>query len=167
MPDMNGYETVAWMRENYPDIRILVVSMVETEESIIKMISMKVRGYLSKNIEVEDIHAALDAIMTKGFYYSDAVSVAMAQNIGYDAGEETVVTDTIGAPPHVSSYLKQKELEFLNLAATQLTYQEIAEKMLLSPKTIDGYRESLFQRFNVTNRVTLVVYAIKHGLIKI
>ncbi len=160
MPDMDGYETVQWLRKNYPIINVLVISMLETEQSIIKMLRHGVKGYLSKDIEIEDIHMALEAIANKGFYYSDLVTGAMAQSILSDNSD-------IKLQNNLADNLSENEKEFLKLACTDLTYQEIADKMHLSPKTIDGYRENLFRRFAVRSRVGLAMYAVKNGFIKI
>ncbi|SRR5258706_227250 len=162
MPDMDGYETVDWLHKYHPDISILVVSMFETEEAIIRMIRMGVKGYLSKDIEVEDMHLALEAIANKGFYYSDFVSGVMANNLQIHEFSEN---NSIGNEPW--SNLSENEREFLKFACTELTYQQIADKMNLSPKTIDGYRETLFHRFKVKSRVSLAMYAVKNGLVKI
>jgi two-component system invasion response regulator UvrY len=158
MPGMDGYESVKWLKNHYPDINILVVSMFESEKTILRMIQLKVNGYLSKDIEVEDMHEALEAIANKGMYYSDLMTDAMAQSIhNKNNADDNPILHT----------LSDNESTFLVLACTELTYQQIADKMFLSPKTIDGYREALFQRFVVKNRVGLAVYAIKNGLVKI
>jgi len=155
MPDMNGFEAVDWLRKYYPTVSILVISMLETEEAIIKMLRLGVKGYLSKDIEVEDMHAALQAIANKGFYYSDFVSGIMAQNI-QNNGE---------IKSNFEKNLSKNEREFLEFACSELTYHQIADKMNLSPKTIDGYREALFRKFNVKNRVSLALYAVKNGYV--
>ena len=162
MPDMDGYETVAWLRTHYPDISILVVSMVESEESIIRMVRLGVQGYLSKDIEVEDMQNALESISNKRSYYSDVVSAIMADNIrrGMDKTNR-------GKEHENWRLLSEKELEFIKLACTELTYQQIADKMNLSAKTIEGYRESTFNKLVVKNRVGLVIYAIKTGIVKL
>ncbi len=160
MPDMDGYEAVDWLRKYYPDISILVVSMFESEEPILRMLQLGVKGYLSKDIEVEDMHRALEAIANKGFYYSDLVTGVMAQNIQSSNSEGGVKTGK-------SNNLSENEREFIKLACTELTYHQIADKMNLSPKTIDGYRESLFHKFNVKSRVSLAMYAVKNGMVKL
>ncbi len=100
----------------------------------------------------------LKPLPTKVLYYSDLMTYAMAQSIqNKNNGGENAIT-------HI---LSDNEATFLKLACTELTYQQIADKMYLSPKTIDGYREALFLRFGVKNRVGLAVYAIKNGLVKI
>jgi two-component system, NarL family, invasion response regulator UvrY len=160
MPDMDGYEAVDWLRKYHPDISILVVSMFESEEPILRMLQMGVKGYLSKDIEVEDMHLALESITNKGVYYSDLVSGIMAQNIQNNTTAGAVKAGKM-------TDLSENEREFINLACTDLTYHQIADKMNLSPKTIDGYRESLFHKFSVKNRVSLAMYAVKNGLVKL
>lgn len=159
MPDMDGYEAVEWLRKYHPDINILVVSMFESEESILRMMRMGVKGYLSKDIEVEDMHLALEAIVNKGVYYTDRVSGVMANSLqNHFAGGN--------ASHNKSKELSENEREFLKLACSEMTYQQIADKMHLSPKTVDGYRDNLFKKFNVKSRVGLALYAVKNGLAK-
>jgi two-component system, NarL family, invasion response regulator UvrY len=157
MPDMDGYQAVEWLGKTYPEISILVISMFESEESVLRMLRLGIKGYLSKDIEVEDIHKALEAITAKGYYYTDFVSETMANSFLIDTKKEA----SKNAIP-----LSDNELIFLKLACTELKYQEIAKKMILSPKTIDGYREALFSKFKVKNRIGLAMYAVKHGYVK-
>jgi two-component system, NarL family, invasion response regulator UvrY len=160
MPDMDGYETVSWLHKFYPDIAILVISMFESEEAILRMLQLGVRGYLSKDIEVEDMHLALEAIAGKGYYYSDLVAGVMAHSIRRNDG-------FIGERSGKTVHLSENEREFIKLACTELTYVQIADRMNLSPKTIDGYREALFLRLSLRSRVGLAMYAVKHGLVSL
>jgi DNA-binding NarL/FixJ family response regulator len=159
MPETDGYEAVEWLKKNYPEINVLVISMFETEQSIIRMLRYGIKGYLSKDIEVEDIHTALEEIINKGFYYSDMVTGAMAHSIQMNDADSKAKVNSVND-------LLDHEKDFLKLSCSDMTYQEIAEKMHLSPKTIDGYRDTLFKRFNVKSRVGLVIYAIKNGVFK-
>ncbi|HWK07705.1 MAG TPA: response regulator transcription factor [Puia sp.] len=165
MPDMDGYETVAWLQEHHPGICILVISMFESEETILRMLRLGVSGYLSKDIEVEDMNRALEAIAAKGFYYSDYVAGIMAGSIQNRQREGAVRLST--GKRDIWIDLSENEKEFLRLACTEMTYQQIADKMYLSPKTIDGYREALFGKFQVKSRVSLAMYAVRNGLVKI
>lgn len=165
MPDMDGYETVDWLRKFHPSISILVVSMFESKEPIVRMLRLGVKGYLSKDIEVEDMHMALEAIASKGFYYSDFVSEVMASAIKSGESYEDISPDIKNT--EAWKELSENEREFIKLACTDMTYQQIADKMNLSPKTIDGYRENLFQKFSVKNRVSLAMYAVRNGLVKL
>lgn len=162
MPDMDGYEAVDWLHKYFPDISVLVVSMFGSEESIVRMVRLGVKGYLSKDIEVSDMHAALEAIASKGYYYTDYVSGVMAQHLQNKDGG---VQEKKGAQ-ELWSKMSENEREFLKLACTEFTYQQIADKMKLSPKTIDGYREALFHRFAVKSRVMLALFAYRNGLVK-
>jgi two-component system, NarL family, invasion response regulator UvrY len=156
MPDMNGFETVDWLQRTHPNVKVLVISMMETENAILRMLRLGVKGFLSKDIEVEDMHRALEAIINNGYYYSEVATEVMNQSLGgIDKRNTTAV------------HFSENEREFLKLATTEMTYQQIADKMNLSPKTIDGYREALFQRLNVKTRVTLALYAVKHGIVQL
>lgn len=162
MPEMDGYEAVDWLQRFHPDVNILVISMFESREAIVRMLRLGVKGYLSKSIEVEDMHMALEGIVNQGYYYSDFVANIMATAIRSN-NLETIATGTNEA----WNGLSENEREFIKLACTELTYQQIADKMNLSHKTIDGYRETLFQKFRVKNRVGLAMYAVRNGLVKV
>ncbi len=154
MPVMDGLETMGWIKENYPDLRVLALSMDDREETIIKMLRLGARGYLLKDIHPDIFEKALDDVLIKGFYFSDRITNTILDSI--DKKEET---DKLR--------LKEREMEFLKLACTERTYKEIAEDMFLSPKTIDGYREVLFEKLEVKSRIGLVLYAIKNKLIEV
>jgi DNA-binding NarL/FixJ family response regulator len=161
MPDMDGYETASWLQKYHPQINILVISMFESEKVIIRMMKQKINGYLSKNIKVEDMHNALEAIANKGFYYTDEIAGIMARELQKDDDGNKSIAEA------VLKNLSENEREFIKLACTELTYQQIANKMNLSVKTIEGYRESLCYRFNVRNRVSLAMFAVRNGLVKL
>jgi DNA-binding NarL/FixJ family response regulator len=162
MPGMDGFETAAWLRKVYPDIGILIISMIKSEEAIVRMIRLGVSGYLSKDIEVEDLHSALSTIADKKIYYPDMVASAMA-----NALQNNDRTHAHAEANVLWGNLTENERTFLKYACSELTYSEIAEKMKLSPKTIDGYREALFARFQVKSRVSLALFAVKHQLVKL
>lgn len=162
MQDMDGFETMAWLHMNYPKIAVLVVSMVESEEAIVRMLRLGVKGYLSKDIEVEDIHQALQAISAKGFYYTDFMTGKLIESLHNDHSEKTEEAEM--SENHVWKQLNENERKLITLACSELTYVQIAEKMFLSPKTIDGYCRAIFSRFNIKSRVGLVLFAIKNQL---
>ena len=157
MPNMDGFETIQWLCENHPNIKVLVVSMVSEEESILKMLQAGVKGYLSKDIEVAEMHRALEAISNGGLYYSGFVSDVMS-NINKKSANKGIKN---------RGRYKDSELKFLKLCCTDLTYHVIADQMNLAPKTIDGYRDLFFKEFGVKNRTSLAVYVIKHGIVSL
>jgi len=159
MPDMDGYETALWLKRNHPEIRILALSMYDTDNSIIRMLKNGVKGYILKDIEPTELKLALESVITKGFYYSEMVTGKLIHTINTLDMEEHKIR-------HVLT-LNERELEFLKLACTESTYKEIAEQMYLSPRTIDGYRDTLFEKLNVKTRVGMVLYAIRNGIVAI
>lgn len=155
MPEVDGFEAVEWLQRTHGDVKVLVMTMLESESAILRMLRMGVRGYIHKDIEVEELQAALETIAANGFYYSEAASEVLQQNLnGLERSGNKV-------------HLSENEREFIKWATTDLTYQQIADKMNLSVKTIDGYREALFKKLGVKTRVTLALYAVKHGLVEL
>lgn len=159
MPDMDGFDTVQWLNEYYPYTKILVVSMLQKEEMIVKMLRLGVKGYLCKDVEPKELSEALHSIMNKGYYYTDFITGKLVHSLQSADGDDSTRKGI--------ELINDREMEFLRLACSELTYNEIASKMFLSPKTIDGYRNALFEKLSVKSRVGLALYAVKHGLVKI
>lgn len=158
MPEMDGYETAKWMKQNHPNVKILALSMYDNEKAIINMLRSGAKGYILKDSDPAQLNSALHDLLQKGFYYSDLVSGKLIHAInGIDENGSSENN------PGIS----EREIEFLKYACTELTYKEIAEKMYLSPRTIDGYRDSLFEKLAIKTRVGLAMYAIKSGLVEI
>jgi DNA-binding NarL/FixJ family response regulator len=166
MPKTDGFQTVAWLQVHFPDIKVLVVSQTEREESIIRMLKLGVKGYLSKDIDPDELHTALQAIHRKGFYYTDYITGKLIHNLHHENQKEGS-EETADPSLEIWSKLSEKEREFINCCCSELTYEQIARKMILSPKTVDGYRTKLFDRFNINSRVGLVLFAIRNGLVKV
>lgn len=159
MPVMDGYETADWLKQHHPAIQVLALSMYDTEPAIIKMLQSGAKGYILKDADPSELKAALQDVTTKGFSYSELVTNTLYKTLS--KGKEEAPADTQPVP------FNEREMEFLRLACTELTYKEIADKMCLAPRTIDGYRETLFEKLQVKNRVGLVLYAIKSGVVKL
>ncbi|MBQ4818601.1 response regulator transcription factor [Aquimarina sp. MMG016] len=159
MPEMNGFESVSWLHQNFPEVKVLVVSMVGKEETILRMIKLGVKGYLSKDVEPKELGEALQSIFNKGSYYTDFVTGKVIHSIQNEVSKHESIIEF--------HELKEREQEFIRYACTEMTYNEIADKMCLSPKTVDGYRKKVFEKLNVKNRVGLVLYAIKAGWVKL
>jgi two-component system invasion response regulator UvrY len=159
MPEMDGFETAAWIKENCPDIKVLALSMVDKDKAIIRMLRCGARGYILKDIEPTELRRALNDVLTKDYYYSDVVTSKLIYNI--NRPDEQVHDHRL------VETLSEKETQFLKLACTEMTYKEIADTMFLSPRTIDGYRDSLFNKLEIKTRVGLVIYALKNEIVKL
>jgi DNA-binding NarL/FixJ family response regulator len=154
MPVMDGYATAAWLRKNYPSVRVLALSTMDADSTIIKMIHQGARGYILKDADPRELQLAFEEILAKGYYYNEVLTRKVIQSIHQG------VPDSSGFHK-----LTDREMEFLKHACSEKNYQQIAAEMFVSERTVDGYRESLFKKFNVTNRVGLVLYAIKNQLV--
>jgi DNA-binding NarL/FixJ family response regulator len=157
MPVMDGYATAAWLRTNYPDIRVIALSTMDSDTTIIKMIRQGARGYILKDAEPRELQLAFEEILAKGYYYNEILTRKVIQSI-YQGGRES---------ENALPKLTEREMEFLKFACSEKNYQQIANDMYVSERTVDGYRESLFKKFNVSNRVGLVLYAIRNQLVQL
>jgi DNA-binding NarL/FixJ family response regulator len=153
MPEMDGFATASYLRQHHPAIKILVLSMNDREEHIIRVVREGAKGYLLKDCRPSELRQALDDLRDKGFHSSDFLSRSLLQHIR--PNESTTLVPQLA--------FNARELTFLKLACTDLTYAEIADRMCLSPRTIDGYREALFEKMNVKSRVSMALEAIRWG----
>jgi DNA-binding NarL/FixJ family response regulator len=150
MPKKNGIETAQWLRDTYPAIKIIVLSMFEDADKVLQMVKIGVKGYLLKDAEPYEFEQALRKVADGDVYYPDFVTRHLVQNFNQ-------------APEKIK--LNNREIEFLKLAGSELTYKEIADQMCISVRTVDGYRDQLFDKLQIKSRVGLVLYAIKNKLI--
>lgn len=155
MPEMDGFETADQLRQLYPTVRVLALSMNNSEEHIVRMIRNGARGYILKDCRSIELRQALDDVMQKGHHYTDFLTAQLIRNLNA----------TSESGPASLFQLNDREHEFLKLACSELTYNEIADKMCVSPRTVDGYREVVFQKMNVRNRVVMALKAVRHGLV--
>jgi DNA-binding NarL/FixJ family response regulator len=154
MPVMDGFETAKWLKFNYPKVLVLALSMQDDDLSLIKMIKYGAKGYLLKNIHPQELEKAMDELTTKGYYYPEWAASKVFSNLSTEPNVKRIVD--------ISNFT-DREMEFLNLCCTELTYKEIGEKMACSTRTVEGYRDTMFSKLGFKTRVGLVMYAIKSG----
>ena len=160
MPEMNGEETTRWIRQYKPNLKVLILTLDTDEKMIIELFRMGVRGYLRKSCTEEELRRAINDIMATGYYHSEISHNALLKNT---AGHD------ISKPAQVLSLLNERELTFLMLVSDkeEYKYDQIASLMKVSTRTIDGYRESLFAKLDIKSKTGLVLFAIKHGIVKL
>jgi two-component system, NarL family, invasion response regulator UvrY len=159
MPLMDGFETVAWLRNHHPDVRVLILSMLDNENAILRVLRLGVRGYLLKDADPAELKDAIESIYKKGFYYSDYLTGQLIHTVN------TYTDDGSESKAMQLSHLSEKEIEFLKHCCTEFTYKEISAKMGISSRTVDNYREDLFEKLGVKTRIGLALYAVKNGLV--
>jgi two-component system, NarL family, invasion response regulator UvrY len=158
MPHMDGFETAKWITTNLPLTKILVLSMFDDEKSIIKMIRNGAKGYILKDSEPQELEIALNDIVQKGYHYSDLVNGRLIHAVNNLDNEKA---------GDAQNKLTSREIEFLKLSCSEMTYKEIANIMYLSVRTVEGYRDNLFIKLNLKTRVGLVLYAIRNKIFEL
>jgi two-component system invasion response regulator UvrY len=150
MPVMNGYDTMLALNNQYSCMKCLVVTIVETEFSVISMIRKGARGYLSKNSRPADLINAIESVYEYGYYYSKIAS-------------ENVFT--VLKKAKLIGHLSEKELQFLQLCGSDLNFHQIADTMCVSARTIEDYQKRLCLKLHVKNRIGLVLFMVSSGLL--
>lgn len=152
MPIMDGFETAKWIKDTYPNILIMALSMQEDEQSLIKMIKNGSKGYMLKNVHPLELENALNDLVKNGQFFPEWAASKVFTSIR---------ENTIDARSKLN--VSDREKEFLKYTVTEMTYKEISEKMFCSPRTIENYRDSLFEKLELKTRVGLAVFALKNG----
>ncbi|QXP60226.1 response regulator transcription factor [Olleya sp. HaHaR_3_96] len=152
MPIMDGFDTAKWIKATYPEVLIMALSMQDDDDSLIKMIKNGAKGYMLKNVHPTELEKALNTIVDKGHYFPEWAASKLFTSIS---------EDTIDAKLKIK--ISDRETEFLKYTITEMTYKQISEKMFCSPRTVENYRDSLFEKLELKTRVGLAVYALKNG----
>ena len=156
MPDMDGYETAQWLHTNFPQVKVLALSMFSDENIIIRMLKLGAKGYILKNAEPEELKEALTSVLEKDFYLSEYISGKIVSGLNKELDK-----------PDDRVTLSEKEKVLLRWICSEMTYKDIAAKMFVSPRTLDDYRNNLFEKLKVKTRVGLVLYAIRNRLVEV
>lgn len=159
MPDKSGIEIAGTIGRNFPGTKVVMFSMHEDEEYITKAIENKAAGYVSKNSEKEEIINALKTVAAGGQYFSDSISRKMLAS--YVATRQTRV------PMHHNTHLTSREKEILTLVATGCSSKEIADKLIISTRTVETHRNNIMQKLEVKNSAELIKYVISNKLIEL
>lgn len=159
MPILNGIEATRIIKKKYPAIGIIALSMFDDDNLIIDMLESGAKGYLLKNTSKSDIIDAIKMVYNGEFYYCRSTSqklIELMAQSNFNPYKEI-------PKPEFS----MKELEIIVLICQQATTKEIASKLFLSIRTIEGYREKIQEKMNVKNAAGIVVYAIKNGIFRV
>lgn len=156
MPEMNGLETTRQLKKLFPQMKIIILSVHSEERHIVHMVGEGVNGYLVKNSELTEVVHAVQAVHEKGFYFNESMLRAIHSGMAHK---------------HEKSYnpnspITAREKEILELICQEHTTQEIAEKLFLSVRTVDGHRNNLLEKTGARNTAGLVIYALRNDLFK-
>jgi DNA-binding NarL/FixJ family response regulator len=154
MPVLDGAKAATIIAQKYPTIKMVALSMKDDDTSILSMVKGGCCAYLLKDIHPDELEKALHEIHAKGYYNSDAYNINYRRLIIHAGREKDVL-------------LNEREKVFLQLASSDLTYRQIAAEMHLSERTIDGYRDAIFEKLNVQSRVGMVMEGIRRGMVRV
>ncbi len=157
MPVMDGYETAINLQKHHPDIKVLMLTMYDSELALIRLLKAGVKGFMKKDIHPKELLFAIQSVHENGYYYSAHTSSKLA---GLFRGQDDM-------PILEKITLSESEIEFLKHVCSEQTYKEIAFELGMNPRAIDGMRDNLFNRLDVKSRVGLAIYAIRHGIVPI
>jgi two-component system invasion response regulator UvrY len=158
MPVMDGYETALWLQNNHPEIHVLMLTMYDSELTLIRLLQAGVKGFLKKDVETTELKFAINAVMQSGYYYSTQTAGRLANLFRTNARDNYRLQN---------SMLSNQEIDFLKLACTDMTYKEVAQNMGLTPRSVDALRDQLFIKLDVKSRVGLAMVSIRNGIINL
>lgn len=158
MPEMDGMQATSYIQENFGHVKVLALSMHNEDKYILDMMKAGASGYLLKNAEPQEIIDAIFTVHKKGFYFNEHLSVTLIKQLMGNSAQPKGKAET---------ELNEREIEVLKLICQEKQNTEIADKLFLSVRTVEGYRTKLFEKTNSKNIVGLVIYAFKKGIINI
>jgi len=158
MPVMDGFDTAIWLKEHHPDVNVLMLTMYDSELTLIRLLQAGVKGFLKKDIGPSELKFAIISVMQSGYYYSTQTAGRLANLFRNKALDNLRLQ---------GSMLTDQEIRFLKLACTDLTYKEIAQNIGYTPRAVDALRDHLFMKLDVKSRVGLAMVAIKNGIVSL
>jgi DNA-binding NarL/FixJ family response regulator len=157
MPGMNGIKLNEYLHDNYPQIKVIILSVHISPSLIAQMIHAKASAYLAKNCDKDELVLALQSVYKTGFYFNRKVLEAIQNNAASKINRQQISEDA-------STKLSNREKQILELICREYSNVEIAEKLYLSSRTIEGHRINLLNKTGCRNTAGLVLFAIKYGI---
>lgn len=158
MPILNGIETAKVMSVDFPEVKIITLSTYFSKAFVTNMLELGVASYLAKNSKIDLVELTIREVAEKGFYYSDEIQGIIRESM-LDKKRQSKATFSI--------QLTAREKEILQLICEQHTNAEIAKKLYISSRTVDGHRNNLLQKMNCKNTAGLVALAMQQQLVKV
>ena len=157
MPVMDGTAASEQILKKYPDVKIIILTMHDSDKFILHMMELGVHGFLLKNTEPEELEKAIDAVTEKDFYHNDLVANVLRKTVQQRKGQRPFF-----GPPGLS----EREKQILVLLCEELSNREIGERLSLSEHTIRNHKANIMEKLGIDNIVGLVRFAFESGLMK-
>jgi DNA-binding NarL/FixJ family response regulator len=157
MPGMNGEAVMQELHARQSQLPLLFLTLNEDENLVIRLFRLGARGYLRKNCSATALKAALAEIFERGYYHNEFLTLSLRSNEGSQKKNEQEV---------ILEQLSGREREFLKLVCheKEYTYEQIADRMKVQHRTVDGYREAIFSKFGIKSKTGLVLFILRHRL---
>lgn len=158
MPEMDGFETCIRIKQHYPNIKILILTLMNEAETIEKVFNMGVNGYFTKNTPPKELESAIWDLQNDGFYFEKSLSKVITE-ISSNSETPSFKKDTVA--------FTDRELEIIQLTAQGLKSADIANQLFISPKTVNNHKQNIQQKYGFESMMTAVMYCVNHKLITI
>ncbi len=156
MPDTDGMESCKLILHQYPQMKIIALSMHSSDNFIFHMMKLGARSYLNKDIDQESLKYAIEEVASKGFHFTENIAKAMLRGIKTKSPQKPYLNGNTLTP---------REKEVLILICKGFTNSEIAANLFISTRTVEGHRQHLLEKIGTTNSVSLAVFALKSGIV--
>ncbi len=162
MPKLDGIQTTEIIKKEYPRIKILILSLYDDERIISHIMRMGANGYLLKTEDPDTVLEAIKTVYNNDYYFGDYVSRALLKNL-------PKIEKTLEAQLKTKNqiHLTKRENEILKLICQELTTPEIAEKLFISKRTVEGHRKNLLEKTGVKNTAGLVLFALRNKVFEL
>lgn len=155
MPIMGGDEVCEWVEKNHPEVKVVMLTMEDSEEYVQQLISLGAHAYISKGAPPEEVERAIYSVFDRDFYHNDLVAQALRN-----------FTKQTTRSRKESTQFTRREVDIIQLICEEYTMKEIADQLGLSESTVQNYRVAIMGKMAVKNTAGLVKYAFTRGLIK-
>lgn len=156
MPGMNGLEACRIIKKEYPNTKVIILSMIDQEQVIVQMLKEDINAYLLKNCTEDVLRKTITEVLTRGFYFNEQMVKLL---------QKSLVQKKKGGGQEL--YFSKRELEVLEALCDGLNTSEIAERLFISPRTVETHKQNLMEKTQARHSLELAMYALKNGLIDI
>lgn len=158
MPEMDGFETCSILRQQYPDIKVLIVSQLNSRESIHKVMELGAHGFFTKNTDPEQLEKALLSIRDKDFYFEQELGIVLKEAMLWEKKKRHIFLSS-------SIAISDREMEIIRLASEGLGSIQIGKALCIGVRTVETHRKRIIEKTDSKNFIGVILYAFRHGLL--
>ncbi len=153
MPVMSGKESMMRLKKTHPNIKFIVLSMNESEKIILDLVEKGCNAYLSKHVDFPELRTTIKMVMENGYHFTEEINKLIYEKVNHNSADSPTPAD-----------FSEKERQIALYICMEDTNEDIAKKMNMSKRTVEGYRLRIFDKTNVKSPIGLLKWAQKHGM---